>query len=466
MRKGSITIFALLSMMLVASMLLALLEASRFHQIKGLANLQTQVALESVFAEYNTYLWEEYRILACSQKSVLEKVESYGNEQIVEKNEGINFFQFRVKDTELNGYTRLTDGDGTAFIQAAAAYMEDNFLYETAKNIYGQYEGIREIQSQSQYSFQDVANALNQLKDSQNQRTRKQSRNSVNILEWIQTIYNKGVLSLVLEEESAISEKSIDVTDKVSERKMPESYNPTIEEVNWYTRVLFQQYMLTYLSNYRNDKKHALDYEVEYVLMGKDSDIENLKGTITQLMTIRAVCNFLYLSNSVTRQEQAGGLAISIAGASANPILIEIVKTAIVTAWAFAESILDVRTLLSGGKISLLKSDNSWTLDIDAITKLEEDFLKAKNCNDGLEYKDYMGILLLLQDDNTMAMRVMDVQEETLREKYENESICMEDWITEAKVSVRYQYQPVFFSIEKVIPSWNYEIFTEERFSY
>lgn len=475
-------------MMLVASTLFALLEASRFYQIKGLTKLQTQVALESIFAEYNTHLWEQYRILACSQEFIEENIENYGNRQIIENDMGTNFYQFRVKQVELLGYTRLTDGGGDAFIQAAAGYMEKNVLQETAKVIYNQYEGIKNIQDGSGYSFQDIGQAVKELEKSEktqeseitdegikesqeNQEIHKKdiSRGTAgkgkNLLEWIESIQEKGILSLVLKEEE-LSDKEFCTTDKVSNRDLPEGYNPNLKSLDWYSRILFQQYILTYLSNYTDEKTHTMNYEVEYLLSGKDSDIENLKGTVTRLLAIRTAANFLYLSNNIEKQEQAGILALSIAGVSANPILVETVKTAIVTAWAFAESVLDIRTLLTGGKIALLKSETSWTLDIDDITKLNDGYPKAKNCKDGLSYEEYLGILLLLQSDKVTAMRTMDVQEQTLREMYGDKSIKMEDWMIELKASVSYGYHPVFFSIQRTIPSWNYEIVTTGEFAY
>lgn len=478
MRKGSVTIFALLSLMLVVSALFALLEAGRFHQIKGLTNLQTQVALESAFAEYNTYLWEEYRVLACNQESLSKNIEMYGNQQIIESNEGINFFQFRVKEVELNQYSRLTDGEGVAFIVNTADYMEKNILYEAIQNIFDQYEVIKSIQNQSEYSFSNIEKMLEELNHAevskeiykeeslQNESRVVGAKDSKNLLEFIKDLQKKGILSLVLQEDDVVSEKTFKTTDKVSNRNLPEENHAMIESVDMNSKVLFHQYILTYLSNYKDEKQHAMDYEVEYVLVGKDSDVENLKGTISQLMGIRTASNFLYLSNNTAKQEQANLLAVSIAGISASPILIGGIKIAILTAWAFAESILDIRTLLSGGEISLLKKDSNWTLNIDAITNINEGFLKAKNCDGGLSYKDYLGILLLLQKDKDIALRTMDVQEQTLRENYKDVSICMEEWITDATISVKYGYQPVFFSIQKIIPSWNYELRATKSFGY
>ena len=151
MRKGSVTLFSLLSMTLVMSALLAMLEAARFHEIKRFSQLQTQVALESTFAEYNTHLWEEYRLLACKQSELATDIQTYGDGKILGWEDGTNFYQSRVENVAVNGYTRLTDGDGKAFIQAATGYMEDNLLYETVQLIYSQYESMESILGESEF---------------------------------------------------------------------------------------------------------------------------------------------------------------------------------------------------------------------------------------------------------------------------------------------------------------------------
>lgn len=484
MKKGSITIFSLLSMILVASALLALLEAGRFHEIRHFTQLQTQVALESVFAEYNTYLWEEYGLLACKQDEVVGKLKVYGNNRIIQDNFATNFYQFKVEQVELEGYTRLTDGDGSAFIKAGADYMERTILYESAREIYNQYESIKKIQDESGFDFKDVEKALKSLEDSKKSvgTTGKETGVSnsgemeienesfygagENPLKIMQEIQKKGLLSLVVEDTSQLSGQEMNLTNSVSNRQLPEVFHPTLEEVDWYDRVLFQQYLLSYMSNYRDQKEHVWKYEVEYLLGGRNTEIENLKVVINQLLVMREAANFLYLSGNPTRVEQARLLAVAIVGASLNPVLVELVKSAVLAAWAFAESVLDIRTLLTGGRIALIKSEASWTLDLDYITTINEGFSKAKECKNGLNYKDYLGILLLLKQETTLAKRAMDMQEITIQERYGNTSIRMEEWIVDVKALVTYKYKPVFSSIHRVIPSWNYEIVTKETYGY
>lgn len=479
MKKGSVTIFSLLSMMLVVSALFALLEAGRFQGMKRLTTLQTQTALESVFAEYNTVLWKEYRLLACKQSNVNLLMEENVADRLLEDRFVTNFYQFRVEEIEQQGYTRLTDGEGRAYIQAAAGYMEKNLSYEMAKKIYNQYEGIKSIQENNDFDFGDIEDALKRIKEEaskesagmvQNEDAGEESINTAkkkeNPLEIIQNLQKKGVLSLVIKDTSELSEKEMDISNAVSKRDLPEAYLPMPEEADWYTKVLFQQYLLTYLSSYREEKEHALNYELEYLLGGKATDIANMKTVVNQILVLREAANFLYLSSNPQKVEEARLLAVAIAGASLNPAIIYVVKNAVLAAWAFAESVLDLRTLLTGGKIALLKSNMTWTLDVDYISSIGKGYAKAKNCSNGLGYKDYVGILLLFQEEEQLAKRAMDVQEQTLRKRYEEEGIYLEDWIFDVNVQVSYGYNPVFFSIHRVLPSWKYRIIVQEQFGY
>ena len=62
-RTGSITIFMSLMLMVVASLLFALLEGSRFMMLRMMAVLNSQSVTESVFAEYQVPAWQNYHLL-------------------------------------------------------------------------------------------------------------------------------------------------------------------------------------------------------------------------------------------------------------------------------------------------------------------------------------------------------------------------------------------------------------------
>ncbi len=58
-------------------------------------------------------------------------------------------------------------------------------------------------------------------------------------------------------------------------------------------------------------------------------------------------------------------MALTIASALAIPVASGIISAALIGCWAFAESVLDVRELLDGGKVALVKTDgSSWQLSL------------------------------------------------------------------------------------------------------
>ena len=61
--KGSITVFAALSLLLIASFLFALLEGARVQGLNTCAELVSEVGITSLCAEYQSPLWEDYRLL-------------------------------------------------------------------------------------------------------------------------------------------------------------------------------------------------------------------------------------------------------------------------------------------------------------------------------------------------------------------------------------------------------------------
>ena len=74
--------------------------------------------------------------------------------------------------------------------------------------------------------------------------------------------------------------------------------------------------------------------------------------TVDRLLLIRDGLNMASIMSMPDKQAEAEALAIAMAGASVNPAIIEAVKYGILAAWAYVESVLDIRALLDGDKIS------------------------------------------------------------------------------------------------------------------
>lgn len=65
---------------------------------------------------------------------------------------------------------------------------------------------------------------------------------------------------------------------------------------------------------------------MEYILGGKNSDIENLKYVVHRLLLIREVSNVTYLFSDGAKMAEAAAMAFAVATAAGVPVLIEPIK--------------------------------------------------------------------------------------------------------------------------------------------
>jgi len=460
------------------STLLSLLALTRHQSIQGLAELQTELALESAFANYHSVLWEQYHLLACEEKQVERTIVSAGESRWDMLAKRYNLVLFRNQRAEITGCRRMTDADGIVYMQSVSSYIKQNLLYEMAKGIYNQYEAIQTLKKSTNLDVEDVNTALEELKKENEKEKvekeiksfgtskRREAASIENPLETFQKIWDMGVLELVVDDTEEVSEERINLTDVVSRRTLKQgTMKIDAETTDWLDRVWLQQYLLTYFSCYAQEKEgHTLAYELEYIIGGKGSDIENLKVVVTELLSVRALCNFLYLMSDVEKMEEVTLLADVLAGG--NVALAAVVQVGILSAWAFAEGIVDVRALLQDKKIPLLKNKELWTLelsDLGALTKADE-----ITGEEGLSYENYLGILLLFASEKNLSMRSMDVQELTVRMQSGDKNFCMDDLLVQAEVEIKYSYEPVFFRLEELSSRhmWQYEMMSQKKYGY
>ena len=476
-QKGSITIFSVLSLLLISAALFAMLEGTRFQEMRRFATLQTQTALESVFANYNTGLWENYHLLGTNTFYMQEILEKAANGR---EGTGANLLKLVPQEVRVTEETRITDGEGTVFIASVAAYMKENLVYETIKEVYSQYEAIKQILDSSNMDLSNIQEALDELNESEKEtksiavetsgKTSMESQVDIkDLLENAKEWQEMGLLTLVVSDTESLSYASQECGNGLLEREL-ETGNDVFEyEITYLDRILLQQYLLSYMSCFSDEKEnHALSYELEYLLGQKNSDLENLNVVTMKLLALREAVNFLFLLSNPNRVAEAETVALLFVGTTANPLLIEVVKTGVLTAWAFAESILDVRALLAGKRIALLKSEENWTMKLEDFGQISTDFVMAKESDWGLTYKNYLGMLLLFENEQTLANRSMHIQESTIRECYGDMSFGMDKLMVQAKVDIEYSYQPVFPMLQVIDAEkrWKYIISAAAKNGY
>ena len=471
MRKGSITIFATLSMILVAAALLSLLEAARFYEIQRLSTLQTELAIESLFAGYHTDLWKEYHVLGFDGGQAKERLIEKANARQRSRSTKLNLFQTDVDELRIIEATRLTDANGAAFIKAVSGYMKDQFAYEILKNLYNQYEAINGLAEISEFNFSKIDEALLGIEMMQKEATEQGGAKvrsiGTNLLSQVSGLQNIGILDLVIQDKSQISKTQINLENVVSNRSLKQGNGTPQVDCDWLDVLLLHQYLGTYFSNYaKSTNANGLSYEQEYLYGGQTSDVQNLEKTIQGILFIRELCNFLFLMSDTGKREEARLLAIALVGVSVNPILIETVLVGILTAWAFCESILDVRALLNGRKIPLLKNNQSWKSQLSELGDVAMNYQMTQDNGSGLSYEQYLRILLLFQEEQTLAMRAMDLQEMVIREREGQSDFYMDDLFIEMSVEIEYLYRPVFLILDGTTFPYKTKVNTKASYSY
>lgn len=180
--------------------------------------------------------------------------------------------------------------------------------------------------------------------------------------------------------------------------------------------------------NLRGDEKknRFFNNEVEYVLVGKNSEYKNVNGTRQRLLLLRGTLNMAYLLSDPGKRE-----AINLAAASTGGILLpgvgDLVAFALITTcWSMAEAILDYRTLVEGGEVPFVKTEDSWKTDLEAVLSeaFEEEGEKEAGGIIPMDYEQYLRILLFLIPRETRLGRIQELLYLNHKEFPLEEAVC------------------------------------------
>ena len=517
--KGSITVFAALSFMLIAQFIFTMLEVSRTIEVRKALQMNTESVLESIFANYCSPLWEEYRLLGTSvvnsdgdlsfnnvqaELQNLTEVNLGGREKSLLA--GTSLLTAKMTDANVEEFLLMTDDAGAVFQELVCAYMKENLTYETARTIYDNLNDMKNAKDQYGDAENSIDSARDSIKEAREEESRKQeelqkqtedtkksgkdfskkkkqlpkmkgtsggkvrvtsSKSSKvssdatsaempeeeeNILDIVSETKKNGVLSLVLPDDATLSNSAISLDSSVSHRTLEKGNSQREGSDDWYSDVLLNQYFNNYFSCYTNQKSgHHMKYELEYLIAGKGEDAENLRTVIKELLAVREAVNMASIVTMEDKQAEALAMAVTLVGFTLNPAIIEFVKYAILAAWAFVESVLDLRTLLQGGKIPIIKTQLTWTSNLSELSSLLSGWSKAKESSTGFDYQSHMAALLFLQNNGKVCMRAMDMQEATVCSVEGYEDFKMDRVIVDAKVCATYEYSPVFLGFVTIV---------------
>ena len=238
-----------------------------------------------------------------------------------------------------------------------------------------------------------------------------------------------------------LSEEKIRAEDCLSRRSVHLGTGMTAKNAHGFPmadEVIFDRYILEKTGSCTEPIEDGrLRYQQEYILCGKASDRENLEGIAGRLLLIREASNCAYLFHDTEKMGKVNLVAAAVSLILFNPELEKEISDALALAWSYLESVPDVRTLMTGGKVPLVKTDESWQTGLhELLTPLEA--IRDRDSGTGLSYTEYLQGLLFLEGRTVKTQRTMDIMEMDIRRITGNNAfrmdLCMDEFGMHAEV--------------------------------
>lgn len=477
--KGGITVFLSLILLMVLTLLFSLLESARVQGARAQCLANADLGMFSLFSEYDRDLLELYEVFfldagygqggpdvdRLNGRLAMYTEKAGGKDRI-----GV-YQRVSLEETRPTALMLAADASGLPFVQQAVSWAKEELIL-SALGIEEAEEGRRYLEEGEALMGQadSVSEQIEAMRDEakrraeeayENEQARAQaegrpctavldtsSMEFENPIDTLKRFLEMGVLGLAAGEEG-ISNAAADIGQMMSNRDRAAGWGSFGLDLSAGSgdRLLFNEYILEKLPCFTEDAPESfgeLKYQCEYVLAGKSSDRENLKTVLERLLLFRFGMNFAYLLSSQEKQLQAEAVAAAITALAGLPMLMEVMKTAILLLWAYEESLSDIRTLCQGGKVEFIKTDESFSSSIEQLFSFQP---KENGSTTGLDYKGYLRILLAVQSLEKNTFRCMDMVEHTIRIGRNRPQFCLDAGVFALKAEFRYHLSPLFLSV-------------------
>lgn len=437
-KTGSMTVTMSLMMLVLLSLVAAGLQASRVACARAQAVNGIDTGLYSLFSEYDQALLESYHLFfldggygqrTLNMGQMVNQIEHYMNPVL---SSGLT--RCKILASGVDGFRIASDSKGKAVEQQMIRYMKGNLGVagiERIRDMLSQASEIMENQEAIQESgipetIPEGTEPMDEISESNNP------------LDIITNIRNNGFLGMVIPIGNRVSESEIDAKNLVSHRTLQTGIGDFPEltgETSVLDKLWVQEYILEHMSSYTDgDVEGPLNYEVEYILGGKDSDRSNLSYVVNRLLLIREVSNIAYLYTNGQRRAELEACAAALSFLTLIPEGMALVQAILAAGWAYAESLVDVRILLSGGKIPLVKDNNSWKTQLSNLGDSQ-----TESGSYGFDYEDYLRILFSMYAKEKAVMRAMDIIELNIRQTEGKENFFMDACVDAVSFSFQIQ---------------------------
>lgn len=420
------------------------------------------IGMNSVLAEYHRELLEQYDLFFVDMSYGSSRPDPINTEEHLRRYMQGNFsspekditsaavntrdwLSLTVDRSRITEYCLASDDEGAVMRRQALLYMEGSTAGGFLAGLAGQTAQVETLRldtkdvTAERDSIQAQIDAV-ELPEEEDENGERKKISLDNPADRVNASRHSGVLNRVLKDAPLVSHAAVDTGNYLSHRTDGKRRAPCLsgspereqrQEIKipsgLAARLLFDEYLFEKCGRYGKEKDNSrLKYQIEYILFGEKTDWDNLEKTAEKLLLWREAANVLYILSDSGKCAEAEALALTLTAVLRVPALKEPVKYSILYAWAYIESLWDVRSLLSGGRVPLMKTAADWKTGIGHVKNFDAQAIGDGGSGRGLSYKDYLGLMLYLKDDNEKSMRAMDLMEMDIRLTPGNRYFCMD----------------------------------------
>lgn len=467
---GYLTVYLSLTLALLLSFVLAIVEGARRHTVRMEAECIADIGMNSVLAEFHRELLEQYDLLfvdmsygtsKAAAENSSEHLRSYMQNNCRRAKTSWEKYLFAPRDwlalsvdkAVVREYSIASDYGGNVMKRQALEYMKDSSVEGMLVKLSEQAAQVKNLEldtrdlGKERAGIQSRIDAI-ELPVRMNEEGQEETVSLDNPADKVEASRGSFTLGTVLGKGAHISGTVIRPENYIShrERKNGTGISPGFREPSGMTEdLLFDCYLFEKCGFYGKElEKSLLKYQIEYIIAGKGSDMENLDYVVKRLLLWREAANVMYIFTDTGKCAEAELLASSLTAVLFVPELAEPVKYAILFAWAYMESVRDVKCLLNGGKVPLLKTAADWRTGIADLADFPDSISGKASGGRGLDYGDYLRVMLFLENDNKKTMRSMDVMEMDIRMTPGNEHFrmdaCFDSYVADISISSAFGY--------------------------
>ena len=459
---GYVTVFFTASIAIIMSLILGLFVSIRENAIRVKTVSAIDTAMTSVFAEYNKELWKQYGLIFVDSSYMTQ---SYGMKlseehlkECIDRNfdecrlgliGGTDLLKLECSQAETMAVCLATDDQAAAIKHQAINLMKYHYKIAYIDRVVDWLKIIEDYNLSGGASYEEAFSAAGIL----------DSKYGVDYSGWLpsdsggnniseDTVWPWSILKRVAGVDN-ISTIKTDTGTYAGKRDLNKGNLKCEYEESASDFFYLREYALLKCGNYITEKEGSvLKYQSEYLVSGKGSDCDNLASVARRIMVIREAANMITLLSDGDKMNRISIFCTGICAALGIPEATELLETIIIAYWVNLESKADLKIIMNGGKIPLIKDSSQWITGIGSFI-LGTD--STDSGGEGLSYEDYLRIFIYLTGEKKIVLRLTDIIEMDIRNTSGNEYFrldnCFDLW--KAEVHVKSDHGFDFTAIRK-----------------